>query len=174
VFNVETVGLSRTQNAIETRRQAMSGKTPTEQVSEWLATLDSALQRGDVAAAAALFGADSYWRDLVSFTWNITTAEGNANVSDMIERAVIPAEPFAWQLEGEAGESGGVTEVWIRFETGVARGYGHLRLVGGKAWTLLTTLTELKGFEELKGPTREQGVEHGLHPGRKIWLERRS
>lgn len=148
-------------------------KTPTQQVSEWLAVLGAALERGDAEAAAELFGADSYWRDLVSFTWNITTAEGNADVRRMIGQAVIPARPSAWQLEGEAGETGGVTEGWIRFETDVARGCGHVRLVGGKAWTLLTTMTELKGYEERRGPTRDRGVEHGVHPGRKTWLEQR-
>src|SRR5438552_5938294 len=155
------------------RRLAMSEMTPGRQVSEWLAALDAALRGGDADGAAALFNDDSYWRDLVSFTWNITTAEGNAKLREMIQRAVIPAKPFAWKLEGDATEAGGVTEGWIRFETGVARGYGHLRLVGGKAWTLLTTMTELKGFEEHKGAMRQKGVEHGVHPGRKTWLERR-
>jgi putative flavoprotein involved in K+ transport len=151
----------------------MSQKTPTAQVSEWLAALDSALARGDADAAAALFNDDSYWRDLISFTWNITTAEGKDKVREMIARAVIPAKPSGWQLEGEAGEAGGVTEGWIRFETNVARGYGHLRLMDGKAWTLLTTMTDLKGFEEHKGAMRDKGVEHGVHPGRQNWLERR-
>ena len=151
----------------------MSDKTPTQQVSDWLTALGGALDRGDAAAAAALFGDDSYWRDLVTFTWNITTAEGNAKVREMIERAVIPAKPSAWQLEGEGTEAGGVTEGWIRFETGVARGYGHVRLIAGKAWTLLTTMTELKGFEEHKASTRDKGVEHGVHPDRKTWLEQR-
>ena len=151
----------------------MSEMTPTGQVSGWLAALDAALGHGDADSAAALFNDDSYWRDLVSFTWNITTAEGKAKVREMIERAVVPAKPFGWRLEGDATEAGGVTEGWIRFETGVARGYGHLRLVGGKAWTLLTTMTELKDFEEHKGPTRDKGVEHGVHRGRKTWLERR-
>src|SRR5579862_4473657 len=157
----------------DTGRQAMSEKTPTQQMLEWLASLGSALESGDAAGAAMLFGDDSYWRDLVSFTWNITTAEGNAKVRQMIEHAVIPAKPSAWRLEGDATEAGGVTEGWIRFETGVARGFGHLRLIGGKAWTLLTTMTELKGFEEAKGTKRDKGVEHGVHPGRKTWLERR-
>ena len=151
----------------------MSDKTPTQQVSDWLTALGGALDRGDAAAAAALFGDDSYWRDLVTFTWNITTAEGNAKVREMIERAVLQAKPSAWQLEGEGTEAGGVTEGWIRFETGVARGYGHVRLIAGKAWTLLTTMTELKGFEEHKGSTRDKGVEHGVHPDRKTWLEQR-
>ena len=55
----------------------------------------------------------------------------------------------------------------------MARGRGHLRLRGGKAWTLLTTMTELKGFEERKGERRDKGAEHGVQPGRKTWLERR-
>src|SRR5579859_7138333 len=157
----------------DVRRRAMNEKTPTQQVSEWLADLGAALERGDAEGTADLFGADSYWRDLVSFTWNITTAEGNARVRQMIEHAVIPAKPSAWQLEGEASEASGVTEGWIRFETDVARGYGHVRLIGGRAWTLLTTMTELKGYEEHRGPTRDRGVEHGVHPGRKTWLEQR-
>ena len=111
----------------------MSDKTPTQQVSDWLTALGAALDRGDAAAAAALFGDDCYWRDLVTFTWNIATAEGNAKVREMIERAVLPAKPSAWELEGEGTEAGGVTEGWIRFETGVARGYGHVRLIAGKA-----------------------------------------
>src|SRR5215510_2026619 len=151
----------------------MNEKTPTQQVSEWLAALGAALERGDAAGAAALFGDDSYWRDLVSFTWNITTAEGNGEVRQMIAQAVIPARPSAWQIEGEASEANGVTEGWIRFETDVARGCGHVRLIGGKAWTLLTTMTELKGYEEQRGPTRGRGVAHGVHPGRKTWLEQR-
>ncbi len=152
----------------------MSETTPTTQVADWLSALDQALQRGDAAAAAALFNDESYWRDMVSFTWNIATAEGNAKVREMIERAVLPARPTGWAIEGEATEAGGVTEAWITFETGVARGYGHLRLMGGKCWTLLTTMTELKGFEEAKGTTRDRGVVHGADPSRKTWLEGRA
>ena len=134
----------------------MYEKTPTQQVSEWLAALGAELERGDAEGAAEMFGADSYWRDLVSFTWNITTAEGNTSVRKMIEQAVIPAGPSAWKLEGAASEVNGVTEGWIRFETGVGRGCGHVRLIGGKAWTLLTAMTELKGNEE----RREIGRAH--------------
>ena len=151
----------------------MSDTTPTRQASQWLAKFADALNRGDADAAAALFNDDSYWRDLVSFSWNIVTSEGKAAIRDMIERAVIPARPSGWRLEGEGSESNGTIEGWIRFETPVARGFGHLRLAGGKAFTLLTTMTELKGFEEPKGSMREKGVEHGIYPGRKTWLERR-
>jgi putative flavoprotein involved in K+ transport len=66
-----------------------------------------------------------------------------------------------------------VIDAWFTFETAVGRGRGHLRLQNGKAWTLLTTMTELKGFEEKKGEHRIKGAEHGVHPGRKTWAERR-
>jgi putative flavoprotein involved in K+ transport len=151
----------------------MNERTPTQEVSEWLAALGAALESGDAEGAAAMFGEDCYWRDLVAFTWNITTAEGNADVRQMIAQAVIPAKPVAWQLDGEASEANGVTEAWIRFETDVARGCGHVRLIGGKAWTLLTTMQELKGYEERRGPTRDRGTSHGVHPDRKTWLEQR-
>ncbi len=152
----------------------VTNATPTAQVTEWLTKLSSALDRRDADAAAALFNEESYWRDMVSFTWNITTAEGQSKVRTMIERAVIPAEPKGWALDGEATEAGGVTEAWITFETAVARGYGHLRLTGGKCWTLLTTMKELKGFEESKGTTRDRGVVHGADATRQTWLEKRA
>ena len=63
-----------------------------------------------------------------------------------------------------------MTEAWIEFETEVGRGQGHLRLKDGEAWTLLTTLIELKGHEEDAGTDRPQGVEHGADPDRETWL----
>ena len=43
----------------------------------------------------------------------------------------------------------------------------------GKAVTLLTSMTELKGFEEKAGPTRESGVQHGAIRNRVTWTDRR-
>src|SRR5688572_32914706 len=43
---------------------------------------------------------------------------------------------------------------WFTFETALGRGIGHLRLRGKHAWTLLTTLRELKGFEERREEMR--------------------
>ena len=148
--------------------------TPTSRAQTWLDAFDAALQRGDTAAAADLFDAESYWRDLVSFTWNIKTAEGRDAVKAMLDGTLAATRPSNWKVEGEATEAGGITEAWFTFETGVSRGKGLLRLnAADKAWTLLTTMVELKGFEEPHGTTRPKGVEHGVHPGRKNWLELR-
>jgi putative flavoprotein involved in K+ transport len=151
-----------------------SARTPTQQASTWLADFGAALERADLDAALALFDADSYWRDLVSFTWNITTLEGRDAIRAMLETTLAAAKPSGWQILGEASATDGVTECWFTFETAVARGKGHLRLRGERCWTLLTTMTELKGFEEQRGPTRERGVEHGVVPDRKNWLERKA
>src|SRR5689334_16350174 len=43
---------------------------PTQLAGAWLADFSSALERGDVDAAVALFEPECYWRDLVAFTWN--------------------------------------------------------------------------------------------------------
>src|SRR5277367_2786526 len=118
--------------------------TPTERATTWLASLDAALSRGDAPGAAALFDADCHWRDLVAFTWNIKTVAGRAAVADMLKATLKSAQPTAWKLTGEATEANGITEAWFTFETKLARGYGHVRLKGDKAWTLLTTAQELK------------------------------
>jgi putative flavoprotein involved in K+ transport len=146
---------------------------PTQAAGAWLAAFDNALASQDVDAVMALFGDDSYWRDLVAFTWNIRTQEGPDAIRKMLQARLADVNPSNFQVEGQATEAGGVIDAWFTFETAVARGRGHLRLKDGKAWTLLTTMTELKGFEEKKGADRIKGAEHGVHPGRKTWAERR-
>jgi len=146
----------------------------TQKVTKWLADFGTALSRRDFAAAVSLFADDSYWRDLVTFTWNIKTAEGKDAVRDMLQATVPATRPEGWRIEGEGAEADGITEGWFTFETGVARGRGHLRLRDGKCWTLLTTMTKLRGFEERHGETRDPGVQHGAIRERKSWAERKA
>ena len=146
---------------------------PTQAASAWLGDFQTVLERRDIDAAVALFDADPYWRDLVSFTWNICTQEGADAIRAMLQARLADVQPTAFAVEGQATEAGGVIDAWFTFETAVARGRGHLRLKDGRAWTLLTTMTSLKGFEERTGANRVKGAEHGVHPGRKTWLEER-
>jgi putative flavoprotein involved in K+ transport len=141
--------------------------------SNWLDELAAALARGDVDTATALFGDECYWRDLVSFTWNIRTVEGRDGIAAMLAATLPPTRPFSFALKGEAETAGGLVEAWFTFETAVARGIGHLRLKDGKGYTFLTTITELKGHEEKRGATREPGVVHGAIRNRTTWLEER-
>src|SRR5260221_8627104 len=146
----------------------------TQQVSAWLSNFDSALDRADFDAAVKLFEEESYWRDLLSLTWNIKTLEGKENIKATLEATVPEAKPGQWRIEGNATSDDEVISGWFTFETAVSRGKGHIRLRDGKCWTLLTTMTELKGFEEKKGETRDKGVEHGVVRDRQSWLERKS
>jgi putative flavoprotein involved in K+ transport len=147
--------------------------SPSQLVTRWLDTLAHALSRQDIDGALELFHDESYWRDLVAFTWNITTQESRSAIGEML-RAQLPAiQPSHFSIEGEAAAVDGVIEGWFGFETAVGRGRGHVRLREGRAWTLLTTLIELKGFEEHKGERRLKGVEHGIQRNRQTWLQRR-
>ncbi|MFF3036983.1 NAD(P)/FAD-dependent oxidoreductase [Arthrobacter citreus] len=142
-------------------------------VETWLDAFSTALTGRDTTAAAELFEEDGLWRDFVSFTWNLKTLEGRREISDMLDTVLDDVQPANWQLTEQPTAADGVTEAWISFETAASRGWGHLRLRDGRAWTLLTTMQELKGFEEQKGTNRPKGVEHTVERGRKSWLEQK-
>ena len=145
------------------------------EVQALLDTFGAALERGDIAAATACFQDDCYWRDLVTFTWNLHTSEGKDQIAAMLGAQLAKTQPSNWRIaEGEAAsEDGGIATAWITFETAVARGYGLIRLKNGLIWTLLTTMVELKGHEEHKGFTRPLGAKHGADKHRPTWKEER-
>ncbi|MEK1944761.1 MAG: NAD(P)/FAD-dependent oxidoreductase, partial [Ensifer adhaerens] len=149
--------------------------SPNTKIDAALAKLGKALERGDVEAAVNLFQADCYWRDLVTFTWNLRTMEGHDQIRDMLTRQLKTIKPSRFRQDEKelASDGDGITQGWFEFETDVARGYGHIRLKNGLIWTLLTTMSELKGHEEPKGLKRPMGAEHGHDPNRKTWSEKR-
>jgi len=159
----------------EILEETMLDKAPNKKLSDLLDKFGAALAAGDIDKAAECFQEDCYWRDLVTFTWNLKTMEGRDQIRAMLKGQLPNIKPSHWQIaEGEdATESDGLIESWISFETGVARGYGHIRLKDGKIWTLLTTMAELKGHEEKAGFTRPLGAKHGHGKGRKSWQEER-
>jgi putative flavoprotein involved in K+ transport len=146
-------------------------QSPNEIANAWLAQLDESLRNQDVDAALELFEDECFWRDFVSFTWNLKTMEGKPEIRRMLEATLGHVRPSGWALAEDATGDLASTEAWVDFETSQARGHAHLRLRNGKCWTLLTTMQELKGFEEKKGANREKGVAHEITRGRKSWLE---
>ncbi len=146
---------------------------PADQVETWLAGFEEALTARDVDRAAGMFAAQSFWRDLVAFTWNIRTVEGPDGVRDLLTATLDTTDPSGFRTSEEPTEADGVTTAWIEFETAVGRGRGLLRLVAGKAFTLLTSLYELKGHEEPLSERRPMGAEHGAQKDRQTWLDRR-
>jgi putative flavoprotein involved in K+ transport len=140
------------------------------ELQDWLISFNAVLQRRDFSNLETLFVAECYWRDLLAFTWNIKTMEGQVAVGEMLQQA--PRAHF--KLDGSVESDGELITAWLRFETDVGRGKAHVRLQDGKAYTVLTSLEELKGFEEQQGLTRAKGVVHGAHKNRETWAERRA
>jgi len=153
----------------------MLDTTPEARAQSVLDRLGETLEAGDIEGALALFATDCYWRDLVSFTWNIKTVEGQDQIRDMLGSQLSTVKPTGWALdEAETvTEEGGVTTAWVRFETEVARGYGLMRLKDDRIWTLLTSMAELKGHEEPAGFDRPLGAKHGAAKHRPSWKEER-
>lgn len=153
----------------------MLDTTAEDTVTAVLSEFGAALEAGDIDRAVACFAQDGYWRDLVTFTWNIHTSEGRGQIAEMLRAQLDATRPGGWRIaEGEtASEEGGITTAWIQFETAVARGYGLIRIRDGLIWTLLTTMVELKGHEEPAGFNRPLGAKHGAAKHRPTWKEER-
>ncbi|MCH5645463.1 MULTISPECIES: NAD(P)/FAD-dependent oxidoreductase [unclassified Gordonia (in: high G+C Gram-positive bacteria)] len=152
---------------------------PQQRVDTWLRRFETALATRDITAATSLFAVDSYWRDLVAFTWNLNTVEGRDQIADMLENRLAGADPTGFATTEPATDDDGVASAFISFETAVGRCEGHLRLRRNadtgddEAWTLLTTLQELKGHEESAGHTRIRGAVHGSDPDPRSWAEKK-
>lgn len=151
---------------------------PQLRVDAWLADFEAALQSRDVEQVTGMFATDSFWRDLVSFTWNLKTVEGREQIADMLGARLAATDPRGFRTSEPPSVDDGVASAFIEFETAAGHGVGHLRLRydedgGDQAWTLLTTLQELRGHEEPSGHSRVLGAVHGSDPDRRSWAQKR-
>jgi hypothetical protein len=136
----------------------------------WLTKFEPALVRPDDVLLKTLFHADSYWRDLLAITWRIQTVNGAEAILSGLKARTGSVRPTAFRIDPHRGAARHVAragteaiEAIFTFETAEGRGNGVLRLTpdGGdgntlKAWTLLTALDEIKGYEEQLGRSRPQ------------------
>ena len=136
----------------------------------WLAQFERALAKPGDGLLENLFHSDSHWRDLLALSWNIQTVSGADAILRELKLHAGSAAPNGLRVDPDRAAPRQVTragtnaiEAIFRFETAVGRGDGVLRLTPDardgtmKAWTLLTTLEELKGFEEQQGNARPRG-----------------
>src|SRR5262245_4335750 len=96
---------------------------PVAEASAWLAGFSTALTGGDIDATLELFADDSYWRDLVAFTWNVKTMEGRPAIGHMLDATLAGISPAGFVLRSASGASGNV-EGWFDFETAAGEGQG--------------------------------------------------
>lgn len=102
-------------------------ETPNGVVGAWLAQFDEALRSHNTDAALELFDDDSYWRDFVSFTWNLKTLEGKEDIRRMLEATLDDVRPSNWTLAEDATGDAANAEAWVNFETAQARLVRYLR-----------------------------------------------
>lgn len=145
---------------------------------EWLDKLEAATAVPDAAEAgtraAELFEKDGFWRDLISFTWNLYTAEGQEEIARMVCETHPACCLTNTEITEEAEEDEGVTRVQFTGETKDFKVRGVLRLRNGLAWTLLTSGRELKDFPEHTGRNRELGTQHGPELDPQNWADKRT
>jgi putative flavoprotein involved in K+ transport len=153
----------------------------------WLAQFESALAGPDDTLLKTLFHLDSHWRDVLALSWNIQTVSGVDAILRELNLHAGRARPASLRIDPDRAPPRNVTragtpsiEAFFRFETAQGRGNGIVRLIadaedGGalKAWTLLTTLEELKGFEEQLGTARPRGQSYSRDFRGPNWLDLR-
>jgi cation diffusion facilitator CzcD-associated flavoprotein CzcO len=152
----------------------------------WLTQFQTALTAND-GVLEALFLAESYWRDVLALSWNIQTLVGAPAILNALKPHADRVAPCGFVIDPDrapprrvmrAGAE--VVEAIFKFETAQGRGSGIVRLVpdpddgtGLKAWTLLTALDELKGFEEQLGKARPRGQAYSRDFRGPNWLDLR-
>src|SRR5690349_17533659 len=72
---------------------AETTRSPQERVDAWLVDFESALAVRDIERAVSMFAVDSFWRDLVAFTWNLKTMEGRDSIAAMLTERLAPTDP---------------------------------------------------------------------------------
>lgn len=150
----------------------------------WLVRFDNALAQGDEATLASLFIDDGIWRDVVALTWHINTVLSAPSIATCLTSSDVRATNFrlaagrtAPRWVSRAGTE--TLEALFEFETRSGRGSGVLRLVRSapdgdvRAWTLITTLDELQGFEECVDERRPTGENYSRSFGGANWLDLR-
>ena len=157
---------------------------PSEVATNWVSTFSKALNGNDSSAVGDLFWEQACWRDQLGLSWNYRTFCGPLKIREFLNGSlkgsritdvkIDNTQPNRKPQFAAADYDGKVQGVmtFLKIETDVGRGRGLVRLLQDsqgkyKAFTLLTTMHELKGHEEKLGLKRPNGVDHGtLHSTR--------
>lgn len=154
----------------------------------WLDAFERLLHKPDPATLDRLFLTDSFWRDVLALSWNLQTIAGRETIAQALVALAPKASPTNFKIAQNRAPPRWVTragtntiEAIFNFETAVGRGSGIVRLIPDsadgdrlKAWTLLTALDELGGFEEQLGKLRPRGQAYSRDFRGPNWLDLRN
>ncbi len=159
-----------------------------EMTARWLAQFERALLAGDWPGVKALFHPECHWRDVLALSWDIQTMSGADQIVAALKLQIGRARACGFKTDPARTPPRQVTragsaaiEAIFAFETADGSGEGVLRLIpddddGGKfkAWTLLTALRQLRGFEERVGTSRPTGESYSRDFHGPNWLDLRN
>lgn len=149
----------------------MTNQSIDVQAEAWFAQFTDALESKNIDAVCDLFMDGCFWRDLLTFTWNVKTMEGKYAIADMLRNTLPNISPKEFTMMDRVSLTDGVLENWFTFETDDARGEGIFRLIDGKCLMLFTAMKELIGHEEPEGRHRPLGSDHKAKPNRATWAD---
>jgi cation diffusion facilitator CzcD-associated flavoprotein CzcO len=160
---------------------------------KWLERFADDVRSGDARRVAAHFRDDGYLRDILALTWDYRTFAGPAEIRAGLESALpatrpgnlrCPPERMAPRILRRSGRT--LLEAYFDFDTLVGRGSAFVRLQldqpgdaseadgeDPQVWMMLTTLQEIRGFEERVGDRRPDGTEFSYKFGGDNWLDTR-
>lgn len=141
--------------------------------ADWASGFEAALATNDAATVLEQFEEGGFWRDLVSMTWNLHTAEGTDQIRSLLTGVEQDSWPRDLKVTG-ASQAGEVTEVFFDFANAAFTGKAIARVRDGKVWTLLTAAQELLEHPEPTRRRRILGAEHGVGINKDNWLDRRN
>ena len=139
-------------------------------VEKWIEQFNASFASVESVDLASLFQEEFFWRDILCISWSLNTFETHQEVLGALKQNKAS---FPLKIEGyyDVKRVDGVVESFLDITNGIGRGKGYVRLKRGKAWTLLTTLEELQGYEEKRAERRILGTRHGALKNRQIWHE---
>jgi len=166
-----------TQAAAQAKRQSEA----------WLFSFEAALRTADASQIGALFHDECYWRDVLAFTWHLSSAQGSGPIGTALAAAQGRTDARHFRVPQDRRTPRRVTRVGIdsieaifEFETAIGRGAGLLRLSATpgsdgemRAWLVSTVLDEISGHEERIGARRPTGAAYSRNFGGDNWADMR-
>jgi putative flavoprotein involved in K+ transport len=162
----------------------LTGQSLHATVEAWLREFEAALGSAQADRIAGLLAGECHWRDILAFTWDIRTCSGAEVITARLAPTLAAARPHGLALA--AGRTpprrlarAGIDciEAIFTFQTATCPCTGVVRLISEdgatRAWTLMTSLDEIRGHEDPAEGKRWQNIDWKRNFGGENWLDRR-
>ena len=168
-----------------TNLMEMSSDNNCEKIARWLRAFEEGVAVGDKSKLKELFVKDCHWRDLLAFTWHITTL---SKLEKVVTGLIVGCDENGakdFQLTSTArkvsrGGQKNIIEGIFKFRTNAGECRGVLRLCSEsgdsgelKAWTIMTALDHLRAVPDKAGNGCPKGDNFARDFSGPNWLDMR-